>query len=131
MRRFEDFDAVVHELEELVSQLDGMPLIDSPEGIGRAYALRDTLITQFVYLSAMRDYVALGGTSRGSALYVASADEIEKEKAEPSAVSSMVLETVYEDGSCRSALRQARDLPEGGGMFETVWREYRQHKNVY
>ena len=28
-------------------------------------------------------------------------------------------------------LRPVRPLPEGGGFFENVWREYRENKNIY
>ena len=32
---------------------------------------------------------------------------------------------------CIPAWRDVRPLPEGGGFFENVWREYRESGNVY
>ena len=33
--------------------------------------------------------------------------------------------------NCKATTRQVRPLPEGGGFFENVWREYRETKNIY
>lgn len=41
----------------------------SRQSVNRIFLVRDTLTAAYVYLSAMRDYVAHGGRSRGSVLY--------------------------------------------------------------
>jgi len=37
----------------------------------------------------------------------------------------------FAEGAPTVAWRDVRPLPEGGGFFENVWREYRKHKNIY
>ena len=41
-----------------------------------------------------------------------------------------VLEVNYAD-NLSTNVRPVRPLPEGGGFFENVWREYRENKNIY
>ena len=41
-----------------------------------------------------------------------------------------VLEINYANDLCATT-RPVRPLPEGGGFFENVWREYRENKNIY
>jgi hypothetical protein len=42
-----------------------------------------------------------------------------------------VLEITYNNGNFTHNTRNVRPLPEGGGFFENVWREYRTNKNIY
>jgi hypothetical protein len=37
----------------------------------------------------------------------------------------------FAGGAPTVSWREVRPLPEGGGFFENVWREYRIHKNIY
>ena len=113
-------------------------------GLARAFSLRDSLITQIAVLSAMMDYVAQGGKSRGSALYTApdgqSAKGLEHEAnglfcylLDNGGLDTVTQTLDYDtaDMSCHAAWRQVRPLPEGGGFFENVWRSYRENGNVY
>ncbi len=113
-------------------------------GMTRALALRDMLMTQIAVLTAMIDYTAAGGRSRGSAIYTApdgaAAAGLENEanglfrhhtdKGDLDAVAQLV----SYDASNRTATatwRPVRPLPEAGGFFENVWRGYRENGNVY
>ena len=42
-----------------------------------------------------------------------------------------VLEITYNNGNFTHNTRNVRPLPEGGGFFENVWREYRENKNIF
>ena len=113
-------------------------------GLARAFSLRDSLMTQISVLSAMIDYVAAGGTSRGSALYSA-ADGLAAKGLEDEAEGlfrylldegslDAVTQTLDYDAQrmeCHATWREVRPLPQGGGFFENVWRSYRENGNVY
>ena len=112
--------------------------IPSPAGLRQAYRLRDILIAQQMYLTAMLDYAAHGGKSRGSAMYTAVAgncpagldDTFRFDLDDGSLDASVQILSFTKDG-CIPAWRDVRPLPEGGGFFENVWREYRESGNVY
>ena len=103
------------------------------------FRLRDTLISQRVYLSAMLDYVRQGGKSRGSALYTDPAGN--KPFAQlPDAFTfvlddgtrgNLVQEVQLKDGECNFRWRAVRPIPEDDDFFENVWRQYRENKNIY
>lgn len=102
------------------------------------YRLRDTLMSQFVYLSAMEDYAAHGGKSRGSALY----SDPDGTKPYPQlpdeftftvddgSRADLVQEVRYENGACRFSWRKVRPIPEDDDFFENVWRAYRETGNI-
>lgn len=109
------------------------------------YGLRDTLISQLVYLTAMQDYAAQG-VSRGSALiHTESGEGILPEGLDE----SFRYLPPDPDGSDRARVQEAfltvsaegeelvsvtyrpvRRLPEGGGFFENVWRGFRENGNI-
>ncbi|MBR2024568.1 MAG: oxidoreductase, partial [Clostridia bacterium] len=103
-----------------------------------AYRLRDALIAQSTYMVAMNEYVKLGGKSRGSAIYSSSngqvpakMEEVFRFELDDGSNDANVLEITYNEGEFSSNVRKVRPLPEGGGFFENVWREYRTNKNIY
>ena len=107
--------------------------------IWNLFQLRNALITQKVYLSAMIDYVERGGESRGSALY---SDEngsvkprnldqrfvytLEDEKTNP-----LIQEVRYKEGKVSFSYREPRPIPEDDDFFENVWSEYRKNRNIF
>ena len=44
---------------------------------------------------------------------------------------AMVQNVSFDGASASASWRAVRPLPEGGGFFENVWREYRENKNIY
>jgi len=63
--------AALREVRACLSAYDDVVSADpsSRRSVERLFLVRDILFTQFVYLSAIVDYVDHGGNSRGSALY--------------------------------------------------------------
>ena len=102
------------------------------------FRLRDTLMSQRAYLSAMLDYAAQGGKSRGSALYTDPAGT------KPYAQLPDQFTFTLDDGSrgdlvqeigcgpdgCTAQWRRVRPIPEDDDFFENVWRSYRQTGNI-
>lgn len=100
----------------------------SPEELPAVYRLHDTLVTQRMLLHAMLAYVQDGGGSRGSALYLGpEANHIQDDGAHHGLAQC----TQCQGGTVTNTWRAVRPLPEGGGVFETVWREYRDTGGVW
>ena len=91
-------------------------------GLKAAFRLRDMLFAQRAYLFAMLDYLEHGGGSRGSALYIGH---------EAGAPLGGVTQLIDCAGDVpKSVWREVHPLPEAGGFFENVWREYREDGGV-
>lgn len=124
------------ELASMLQNLDRLIRVRTAEDAKDAFLLRSTLISQLMYLSAMQDYLACGGQSRGSALYsnpkgecAAGLDETFRYTEDGDAHKGEIRVTLYNDGQIVNTTRPVRPLPEGGGFFENVWRSYRQTGN--
>jgi succinate dehydrogenase / fumarate reductase, flavoprotein subunit len=111
----------------------------SVKTLAQFYRYRDTLITQFVYLSAMADYINKGGKSRGSALYHDSSgnkphialDEMFRCRLDDADLGKMVQEVEYKDGECVFEWRPVNPLPLDIDVFENIWRDFRENGSVY
>lgn len=110
-----------------------------PAELAMLYRLRDMLLSQRAYLTAMTDYTAHGGKSRGSALYTDKANGTKPFAQLPDTFTFALDETEqpqmqelwFEDGTCRTAWRAPRPIPEDDDFFENVWRSYREIGNIY
>ena len=102
------------------------------------FRLRDTLISQKVYLSAMLDYIDQGGKSRGSALYTdpegvkpfAQLPDVFTFVLDDGTRGNLVQEVRLVDGKCVFHWRPVRPIPEDDDFFENVWRAYRETGNI-
>lgn len=103
------------------------------------FRLRDVLRTQLAALTAMLDYAAAVGVSRGSALYTDPNGELRDgldalfrlTVDDPPAARGRVQEIAFRDGDCTADWRPVRPLPADDDVFELVWRDYREHKFVH
>ncbi|MDR0732191.1 MAG: FAD-binding protein [Treponema sp.] len=112
--------------------------VSAARDLAAAFRFRDILISQFVYLSAMEDYISRGGKSRGSALYYRK----DGEKPHPGVPEefrtlidngesgAFIQEIRYGDGRCAAVWRPVRPIPEKDDFFENVWRSYRETGNM-
>lgn len=130
-------EAAVEELRRLYLEFDEK--VGAGQGsLTCAYRLRDALIGQISYLSAMADYAHRGGRSRGSSLYTDREGEAPSGfdatflfRVDDGRLDGEVQNVVFDRGEVRVTWRPVRPLPEGGGFFENVWRRYREDGNVY
>ena len=107
--------------------------------LAMVYRLRDMLLSQHAYLTAMADYTAHGGKSRGSALYTDLTGGIKPFTQLPDtftfaldeAEAPLIQELWFEDGTCCTSWRAPRPIPEDDDFFENVWRSYRETGNIY
>ncbi len=113
-------------------------LVGVSEGgnLANAFRLRDTLISQIVYLSAMADYAEKYDT-RGSALYYDPNGELREGLDETFRFTldngdsrSTIQEVVYTPDKCYITDRPVRPIPDADTFFENVWRAYREEHNL-
>ena len=130
-------DNAIADCVDAVDDFVNLVKIDKPSLLWSAYRLRDALIAQATYMTAMKEYVKMGGKSRGSAIYTsengnapAKMEEIFRFELDSGDFDQTVLEINYAK-DLSANMRPVRPLPEGGGFFENVWREYRENKNIY
>ena len=118
---------------EQLLKMEGGKLSDGKQ-LPRYYRLRDLLISQRVYLEAIRDYILHGGQSRGSYL-ISSRDgelpleglpEIFRMKEDGGNHAGEIQEILYAPEGSRVSWRARRPLPDDENWFETVWRRYRE-----
>jgi succinate dehydrogenase/fumarate reductase flavoprotein subunit len=138
---FRNSDAVSAALAPVKALLDGFAekvRVSTAGNLGSAFRFRDILISQFVYLSAMEDYISRGGKSRGSALYYQKAGEKPhpglpeefRTLIDSGESGASIQEIRYSGGRCSASWRPVRPIPEKDDFFENVWRSYRETGNV-
>lgn len=94
---------------------------------------RDLLISQYIYLSAMLDYIKRGGVSRGSYMIAAENngakihEKINLRYISGSDENSAMIQEVKltKEGNVCITWRPCRPIPDSPQWFENVWREYK------
>lgn len=135
IRRKEQLQKAIREVKADLTALE--TAVGADVGLTQAYRLRDVLICQQMYLSAMLDYAEQGFATRGSALYYDPQGQLREGLEElyrftpgEGVESDKIQEVRYTPTGCEVSYRPVRPLPEGGGFFENVWREYRENQGV-
>ena len=139
IRNNESIKKQLEVISGLISNFDAQVTYDEPMKLRWVYRLRDILISQKCYLSAMINYNEESGLSRGSALYtnpkgIHPHDKLPEEftyLTDDGSRKDLVQETMYQDGCVSFTWRKVRPIPENDDFFENVWRDYRKNKNVY
>lgn len=107
--------------------------------LAQLFRLRETMISQTLYLSAMRDYIRSGGHSRGGALYTDPGGQLpapslsERFRYRPDTPETRrrAQLAVYQPAMCQTFWRDCRPIPEDDLFFENVWRRYRVDQNIF
>ena len=139
IRNKEEIESYCKKLPEVIENLSDRVKISSEKELKWAFRLRDELISQFTYLSAMLDYISNGGKSRGSALYTdpngtkpfAQLPDVFTFTVDDGSRGDLVQEVRYKEEGCRFEWRKVRPIPKEDDFFENVWRNYRENENVY
>jgi succinate dehydrogenase/fumarate reductase flavoprotein subunit len=137
IRNHEDVEVALKECrEELERFEEGAAVISCVYELPDAFRARDMLITQFVYLSAIKEYIEKGGKSRGSYLIKDAAGRLPArglpEEFRYSLDSGELMKQVCEislekEGaaySCKAEWKPVRPIPEENYWFENIWNEY-------
>lgn len=130
---------LIGEIKEQLDSFFEIVHVSNPNDLGWVFRLRDIFLCQYVYLSAMEDYIRHGGKSRGSALYTDS-NGVKPHPRLPDTfcssyddgtLDSEIQEVMYDAGQCRFFWREVRPIPQDDGFFENVWRTYRENRNIW
>lgn len=136
-----DIEKLKNTLEETNRELaDYLELVKKPSvaEIPFFYRLRDILISQKMYLSAMIDYSESGAGSRGSALYTdkngrkpdLKMPDLYKCTLDEGAHAGIVQEISMNGMDCNMIWRSVRPIPEVDYFFENQWKGYREREGL-
>ena len=141
-RRMSDLGGAIREREQVAQALEATrkdlaQLAQMQAGVD-FYRYRDALICQQVLLESMLNYMDTVGVTRGSALYYhpqgqkrEGLEETFRFISQPKAGADRVQTGVLTEAGCAFTWRAVRPMPQGQDVFETVWRTYRENKNIY
>lgn len=136
-------DGCTKAIKECMEDFSGLlknTVIESLYELPFAFSNRDLLICQFVYLSAIKEYILKGGKSRGSYLIADNHGELPVKgisedfrfSLDDGSMSDKVCETSLKiDGdklSCTTAWKKVKPIPSGDDWFENVWNDYRNNR---
>ena len=137
IRSIEQISHIKKEHKAILDQFADLVRIPSGRALARAYQLKDALISQQMYLTAMENYAFVVGGSRGSAIYSNSGGQVAEGLEErfrfcleDGKYDDQVQLVQYENGNMKTQWRKVRPLPYEEEVFETVWRRYRENHNV-
>lgn len=107
-------------------------ILSSAYELREAFQNYDLLITQYVYLSAIKDYIKNGGRSRGSYLVYDSQGELPIEGLDEEfrfslcdgSLNDRIQKVSYKDGICEFQWTGVKEIPEEDSWFENVWNSY-------
>ena len=128
LRNAEKIEKAIEETKRDLLHFAEDHALEESEWLYDALINRDILLTQLVYLSAIRDYIADGGKSRGSYLLLKGdeADLLKVNAEIDTEHAAFVQNTMLsEDMNVKSVFEPARPLPESEQWFETVWNKFR------
>lgn len=111
----------------------------SPRHLKDFFLLRDILLYQQAYLSAMVDYAENGQGSRGSAIYLDEngthihpcLPDAFRFLEEPEDSRHFIQEITCSKGKTSIRWRAPRPIPEEDDFFENVWKQYRTNRNIF
>lgn len=138
IRSKDSIKSVLEETKFDFENLTKICFLNSVKDLSLAFQNYDLLFTQLAYLKAMKNYIDLGGKSRGSYLI-----KTEKEKIfadglvknlkfdlEKEAFSKKIQLIQYKDNKFNIKWRNVRPVPENNYWFENIWNDYRKNKII-
>jgi len=134
IRSLESVCEGAEEAKKQLSELTKQTQLSSPEELGHAFQNYDLLITQFVYLSAIKDYIEKGGRSRGSYLIkdpkgtlpVNNISDEFRFTLDEGSLNQKIQKVYYRDGICEFKWDNVKPIPRENSWFENVWNDYMQ-----
>lgn len=142
IRSLEVVNRAIQECLKDFSNFDENSKIESVLQIPEVFKNRDILITQFVYLNAIKGYILEKGKSRGSYLVYDRNGVLPNkklnEKYRYSLDDGQLMKKVCETGlvfegetlKCHSCWNKVRPIPNEDNWFETVWDKYRKNEII-
>jgi Succinate dehydrogenase/fumarate reductase, flavoprotein subunit len=123
----------VSEAEEMLEYLTDRIGAGSVRELAGSFQLMDHCLTHFIYLEAIREYLAGGGRSRGSYLVTGNNSAIDVSEGRiggaelcgyDRTIEKEILEVKFREGRAFSKLVKPREIPAQNLWFEKVWKDY-------
>jgi len=138
IRNLNDINQEITETKKQFSQIVNSLFIKEIEELSLAFKNYDLLLTQLVYLNAIKNYIEEGGKSRGSFLVYDQFGKLPLPKLPEIFRNSMCNESFknkiqivsYKDGNCVFNWEKVKAIPNDNQWFENVWFDFRE-KNIY
>ncbi len=136
-RKVDEIDSLCGHIRSALEHYSERVKITTRRQLPQFFRLRDILLCQLVYLSAMKDYAGHCGVSRGSALYYSENGKKPYDALPESMRFTLgdfpneVQEVLLDGLHCKFIWRSPRPIPQEDDFFENVWRGYRENMNVY
>ncbi len=137
LRDLPQVEEAIRECKEDLAEMDRSVYAQIPSQLRDVFINRDILYTQYVYLSAIAEYIRRGGKSRGSYLVGARdlsgcAEHGVQTELDNGAFSGQACEVAFdrENMACSFAWEAVRPIPEGESWFETVYNQYIRHEVI-
>ncbi len=133
IRSQKQIEAAAKETKRQLGELERTSVLGSKAELGFVLKTRELLIAQYVYLSAMADYIGQGGKSRGS--FLVTDEEGDQEQCglrfslDQKVNDQVIQEVLLQDGSCVFDYRPVRPIPKAETWFEKVWGNYKKIYN--
>lgn len=123
----------VSKVKNILDDIEKITHISSLQELPYAFHNYDILLTQYVYLSSIADYIENGGRSRGSYLIKDEEGELPHENLsdifrfslDSGVLSRMIQRVKYENGVCSFTWNDVRPIPMEDNWFESIWNSYR------
>lgn len=135
IRSAEGIERAIQENRLQQQRIENISGLEEPEQLKDLYQLKHLLISQQVYLEAMREYDETIGISRGSylvyhpegSLPLPGLNEIFRNITKETDT-SILQEVIYDQDSknCHIWWRPVRPIPKDDNWFENVWKDYRE-----
>lgn len=137
IRNNEQIKIYLGELRRKIANFSNEVKISSHREVQDLVRLYDVYISQYMYLSAMKDYSAKG-RSRGSSLYfvsdghkpMESLDDRFRYHLDNGMLDENIQEVVYDLKNPDIFWRKRAPFPEAQEVFENVWKNYRTNENI-
>lgn len=112
--------------------------LNSIRDLSLAFQNYDLLFTQLVYLKAIKNYIDLGGKSRGSYLIKTEKENIFTNNLienldfdlEKNFLSEKIQLIQYKNNKFNINWRHVRPIPDNDYWFEKIWNKYRKNKII-
>ena len=132
IRNLNSIENALKEAETELEKLGELSSLSSSRDLSLAFQNYDLLLAQYVYLTAFKDYIQLGGRSRGSYLVHDKEGELPldslsddfKFSLEDGNLSKKIQRIKYKGDHFEFNWQNVKPIPEDNNWFETVWNKY-------
>ncbi len=129
VRQTDEIRAFLQKVKDSIEAFTEQVRIKDISEMVYVYRYLDTLTVQSAVLTAIISYYETVRRTRGSAIYLdknADSDfSISKD------FNDRIQVLIPEKNGFSVIWRKVRDIPEGGDVFESIWKSYRENKNIY